>query len=86
MHPACPSASAHAAIPSLHTATTISAAHPPTHPSGLPVSPTPRAVQVCVEAGMLALRRDATLISHEDFNEAITEVQAKKKATLNYYA
>lgn len=25
-------------------------------------------------------------VNHEDFNEAITEVQAKKKASLNYYA
>ena len=41
---------------------------------------------VCVEAGMLALRRDATEVNHEDFNEAITEVQAKKKASLQYYA
>lgn len=41
---------------------------------------------VCVEAGMLALRRDGTIVSHEDFNEAIIEVQAKKKTTLNYYA
>jgi 26S proteasome regulatory subunit T5 len=41
---------------------------------------------VCVEAGMLALRRDATIVKHEDFNEAITEVQAKKKASLQYYA
>lgn len=39
---------------------------------------------VCVEAGMLALRRDATVVKHEDFNDAITEVQAKKKANLNY--
>jgi 26S proteasome regulatory subunit T5 len=41
---------------------------------------------VCVEAGMLALRRDATVVKHEDFNDAITEVQAKKKTNLNYYA
>ncbi len=41
---------------------------------------------VCVEAGMLALRRDATMVKHEDFNDAIIEVQAKKKANLNYYA
>lgn len=41
---------------------------------------------VCVEAGMLALRRDATIVKHEDFNDAIIEVQAKKKANLNYYA
>eukprot|EP00164_Ancoracysta_twista_P001401 GFYU01001824.1.p1 GENE.GFYU01001824.1~~GFYU01001824.1.p1 ORF type:complete len:440 (+),score=146.44 GFYU01001824.1:39-1322(+) len=41
---------------------------------------------VCVEAGMLALRREATEIGHEDFMEGISAVQAKKKATLNYYA
>ena len=35
---------------------------------------------------MLALRRNATQVTHEDFNEAVTEVQAKKKASLNYYA
>ncbi|RWR95240.1 26S proteasome regulatory particle triple-A ATPase protein [Cinnamomum micranthum f. kanehirae] len=41
---------------------------------------------VCVEAGMLALRRDGTEVTHEDFNEGIIQVQAKKKASLNYYA
>ena len=41
---------------------------------------------VAVEAGMLALRRDAEVINHEDFMEAIIEVQAKKKANLQYYA
>jgi len=41
---------------------------------------------VCVEAGMLALRRDATEVRHEDFNEGIIQVQAKKKADLGYYA
>lgn len=41
---------------------------------------------VCVEAGMLALRRDATEVTHEDFVEGIIVVQAKKKANLNYYA
>lgn len=41
---------------------------------------------VCVEAGMLALRRDAIEVNHEDFNEGIVQVQAKKKANLNYYA
>ncbi|TVU27832.1 hypothetical protein EJB05_19358 [Eragrostis curvula] len=41
---------------------------------------------VCVEAGMLALRRDATEVTHEDFNEGIIQVQAKKKSSLNYYA
>jgi 26S proteasome regulatory subunit T5 len=41
---------------------------------------------VCVEAGMLALRRDATTVTHEDFVEGIAAVAAKKKATLMYYA
>ena len=41
---------------------------------------------VCVEAGMIALRRNAQQLSHEDFMEGIQEVQAKKKATLQYYA
>mmetsp|Transcript_60992 Transcript_60992/g.193453 ORF Transcript_60992/g.193453 Transcript_60992/m.193453 type:complete len:425 (+) Transcript_60992:214-1488(+) len=41
---------------------------------------------VCVEAGILALRRDATEVCHEDFNEGIVQVQAKKKTSLNYYA
>lgn len=41
---------------------------------------------VCVEAGMLALRRDAVEVNHEDFNEGIIAVQAKKKAKLSYYA
>ncbi|KAL5698361.1 TATA-binding protein [Ranunculus cassubicifolius] len=41
---------------------------------------------VCVEAGMLALRRDATEVVHEGFNEGIIQVQAKKKSSLNYYA
>lgn len=41
---------------------------------------------VCVEAGMIALRRSASTVTHEDFMDAIMEVQAKKKANLNYYA
>jgi len=41
---------------------------------------------VCVEAGMLALRRDGTELNHEDYMEGILEVQAKKKTNLNYYA
>lgn len=41
---------------------------------------------VCVEAGMIALRRGASQLTHEDFMEGIQEVQAKKKATLLYYA
>lgn len=41
---------------------------------------------VCVEAGMIALRRSASKIIHEDYMDAIMEVQAKKKANLNYFA
>ncbi|KAJ3005448.1 UNVERIFIED_CONTAM: 26S proteasome regulatory subunit 6A [Siphonaria sp. JEL0065] len=41
---------------------------------------------VCVEAGMIALRRGAVEIRHEDFMEGIQEVQAKKKTSLQYYA
>lgn len=41
---------------------------------------------VCVEAGMIALRRDASIIKHEDYMEAINVVAAKKKGSLDYYA
>jgi 26S proteasome regulatory subunit T5 len=41
---------------------------------------------VCVEAGMLALKRSAEKIGHEDYVEGIAQVQAKKKSSLNYYA
>jgi 26S proteasome regulatory subunit T5 len=41
---------------------------------------------ICVEGGMLALRRDASEIMHEDFVEAITVVAAKKKGSLDYFA
>eukprot|EP00755_Sulcionema_specki_P010657 Sspe_Gene.7043::Locus_2374_Transcript_1_1_Confidence_1.000_Length_1567::g.7043::m.7043/K03065/PSMC3, RPT5; 26S proteasome regulatory subunit T5 len=41
---------------------------------------------VCVEAGMLALRRDNTKLTHEDFMEGIAAVQVRKKTQLNYYA
>jgi len=41
---------------------------------------------VCVEAGMVALRRNGTFLTHEDFLEGISVVQAKKKSHLNYYA
>ena len=37
-------------------------------------------------SGMIALRRDATEMHHEDFMEAILEVQSKKKSNLQYYA
>ena len=36
--------------------------------------------------GMIALRRGAVEVQHEDFMDAILEVQAKKKMNLNYYA
>ena len=41
---------------------------------------------VCVEAGMIALRRSAEVLTHEDYMEGIMEVQAKKKTNLVYYA
>eukprot|EP01061_Rhynchopus_euleeides_P003932 TRINITY_DN1320_c7_g1_i1.p1 TRINITY_DN1320_c7_g1~~TRINITY_DN1320_c7_g1_i1.p1 ORF type:complete len:440 (+),score=222.37 TRINITY_DN1320_c7_g1_i1:58-1377(+) len=41
---------------------------------------------VCVEAGMLAMRRDATQLTHEDFMEGIAQVQSRKKSQLNYYS
>jgi len=41
---------------------------------------------VAVEAGMMALRRESEKIMHEDFMEGISQVQSKKKSTLNYYA
>lgn len=41
---------------------------------------------VCVEAGMVGLRRGATMLRHEDFVEGIQQVQSKKKTSLNYYA
>ena len=41
---------------------------------------------MCVEAGMIALRREAEIVTHEDFMDAVMEVQAKKKQNLNYYA
>ncbi|GAV04440.1 hypothetical protein RvY_14715 [Ramazzottius varieornatus] len=41
---------------------------------------------VCVEAGMIALRREAVQVTHDDFMDAVLEVQARKKSNLNYYA
>ena len=38
-----------------------------------------------VEAGMIALRREAEEIRHEDFVQGIAIVEAKKKAALQYY-
>lgn len=45
----------------------------------------PRACLSWVQ-GMIALRRGATELTHEDYMEGILEVQAKKKANLQYYA
>jgi 26S proteasome regulatory subunit T5 len=33
---------------------------------------------------MIALRRGASTVTHEDFMDAIMEVQAKKKSNLSY--
>ncbi|KAL2164726.1 hypothetical protein VTH06DRAFT_21 [Thermothelomyces fergusii] len=41
---------------------------------------------VCVEAGMIALRQGKNKIGHEHYVDAIAEVQAKKKDTVNFYA
>jgi len=41
---------------------------------------------VATEAGMIALRRDAIEIKHEDFMEGVNVVSAKKQGTLDYYA
>jgi 26S proteasome regulatory subunit T5 len=38
-----------------------------------------------VVQGMLAMRRDATTVNHEDFVEGVAQVQAKKKGNLQYY-
>lgn len=38
---------------------------------------------VCVEAGMIALRKGQSKISHEHYVDAISEVQAKKKVSLH---
>lgn len=40
---------------------------------------------VCVEAGMVALRRGGNELSHEDFVEGINAVQAKKKSAFIYF-
>jgi 26S proteasome regulatory subunit T5 len=40
----------------------------------------------CVEAGMNALRRGGHELTHEDFMEAVAQVQAKKKTSQLYYA
>lgn len=41
---------------------------------------------VAVEAGMIALRSGKSKITHEDFVEAITEVQARKSKSVSFYA
>ncbi len=40
---------------------------------------------ICVEAGMLALRRGSSEIKHEDFMEGLAIVAAKKKGSLDYF-
>ena len=39
-----------------------------------------------LQAGMLALRLEASTVKHEDFMEGIAVVAAKKKGALDYYA
>ena len=41
---------------------------------------------VCVEAGMIALRRGAAEVTHNDYVEGINQVKAKKKGKLYYYS
>ena len=41
---------------------------------------------VCVEAGMIALRRGGTEVSHNDYVEGINQVKANKKTKLYYYS
>jgi len=41
---------------------------------------------VCVEAGMIALRKEQTELKHADYMDGILEVQARKKSNLVYYA
>jgi len=40
---------------------------------------------ICVEAGMLALRRDSTLVKHEDLEEGVEVVKARKKQSYQYF-
>ena len=51
-----------------------------------PLAATLASMEASVEAGMEALRRGATELMHEDYVVGITNVSAKKKSTLNYYA
>ncbi len=41
---------------------------------------------VCVEAGMIALRRGGNEVTHNDYVEGINQVKAKKKGKLYYYS
>lgn len=41
---------------------------------------------VCVEAGMIALKKNKSTVEHNDFMDAIFEVLAKKKSNMAYYA
>ena len=41
---------------------------------------------VCIEAGMIALRREGAEVTHADYVEGINQVKAKKKAKLYYYS
>ena len=41
---------------------------------------------VCVEAGMIALRRGGSEVTHNDYVEGINQVKSKKKKQLYYYS
>lgn len=41
---------------------------------------------VCIEAGMLALKRNDTIIKHQDYIDAVIEVKGKKKHNFHYFA
>ena len=41
---------------------------------------------VCVEAGMIGLRRDKVKLTHQDYVEGVREVKNKNKVNLEYYA
>ena len=59
--------------------------------TGLTNSDTIQSKYICeafslIFQGMIALRRGATELLHEDYMDGIIEVSAKKKKNLQYYA
>ena len=41
---------------------------------------------VCVEVGMISLRRRGAEVTHNDYVEGINQVKSKKKGKLYYYS